>query len=72
MLERLSERFDEASRLGSPKCTILLDGRPFFSGYADRFRLMNSMHLSKVHAPRDRFDLKINKSRLYSGKRSGI
>lgn len=51
MLERVSERFDEANHLGSPRGNILLDGRPFFSGYAERFRLMKSMHLSKVHAP---------------------
>lgn len=50
MLQRLSELFDEASHLGSPRGTILLDGRPFFSGYAERFRLMKSMHLAKVHA----------------------
>lgn len=40
-LQRLSELFDEATRLGHPRCGIMLDNLPVFSRYASNFKYIN-------------------------------
>lgn len=40
-LQRLSERFEEANRLGHPRCGIVMDDLPMFSGHARNFEWIN-------------------------------
>ncbi|KAL5607087.1 hypothetical protein FOBRF1_007584 [Fusarium oxysporum] len=47
-LQQLSDHFEAASRLGRPRCAILLDGRPLFLSYAERFRWMRGSYLSRL------------------------
>ncbi|KAH7207278.1 hypothetical protein DER44DRAFT_779033 [Fusarium oxysporum] len=47
-LQQLSDHFEAASRLGRPRCAILVDGRPLFLSYAERFRWMRGSYLSRL------------------------
>lgn len=37
-LQQLSEQFEARNRVGAPKCTILIDDKLRFLGYAENFR----------------------------------
>ena len=46
-LQRLSERFEEPNRLGHPRCGILMDDLPTFSGYERNFEWINGWYSSR-------------------------
>lgn len=47
-LERLSDRFEEANRLGHPRCGLIMDDTPMFSGYARNFDRIKEWYSSKT------------------------
>lgn len=48
-LRQLSKLFDAASCLGSPRCAIVLHGRPLFAEYAEAYRGIERWYLSKTN-----------------------
>lgn len=48
VLRQLSKLFDAASCLGSPRCAIMLHGRPIFAEYAEAYRGIERWYLSKL------------------------
>lgn len=48
VLRQLSKLFDAASCLGSPRCAIVLHGRPIFAEYAEAYRGIERWYLSKL------------------------
>lgn len=56
VLRQLSKLFETASCLGSPRCAIVLQGRPIFAEYAEAYRGIERWYLSKLNpgvAPAD-------------------
>ncbi|RAH71276.1 fungal specific transcription factor domain-containing protein [Aspergillus aculeatinus CBS 121060] len=49
MLRELSKRFEVASRGGSPRSRILLQGRPIFSAYAEAYRGIERGYSTKLN-----------------------
>lgn len=48
VLRQLSKLFEAASCLGSPRCSIVLHGRPIFAEYAEAYRGIERWYLSKL------------------------
>lgn len=49
VLRQLSKLFDAANCLGSPRCAIVLHGRPIFAEYAEAYRGIERWYLSKLN-----------------------
>lgn len=47
-LRQLSSFFETASNLDSPRCRIVLHGRPILSEYAEAYRNIERWYLSKM------------------------
>lgn len=48
-LQQLSKLFEAASNLGSPRCNILIHGRPIFSEYTKAYQDIEKWYLSKLN-----------------------
>ncbi|KAI8682567.1 Zn(2)-C6 fungal-type domain-containing protein [Fusarium sp. Ph1] len=48
ILQRLSKLFEEASRIGRPRCSIMANGRPLFCEYAESYKGIEYWYMSKV------------------------
>lgn len=56
ILRQLSKLFEAANCLGSPRCAIVLHGRPIFAEYAEAYRSIERWYLSTLNpgvAPAD-------------------
>ncbi|VUC29242.1 unnamed protein product [Clonostachys rosea] len=50
MLQQLSDCFEAANAAGSPRCGILIDGKPIFAEHAERYRQISSLYSQRVNA----------------------
>jgi hypothetical protein len=48
ILQRLSKLFEEASRIGRPRCGIMANGRPLVCEYAESYKGIEHWYMSKV------------------------
>lgn len=49
LLQRLSDQFDAASRLGgAPRCGVMFEGRSVFCEFVDRLRWLRGWYLAKA------------------------
>lgn len=48
ILQRLSKLFEEASRIGRPRCGIMANGRPLFCEYAESYKGIEHWFMSKA------------------------